>query len=432
MKARAQSATSQFPKEQSEHQERNELQIKQLDDTRNLRKYIKKLENKISEQAKKLQTETARSNKLEVENKSLRASLYDANTERNKEKKLRIEQQSLIEGLHQKCKTLEQISTDRLFQIDKLKRELSKAQAVANTNTNSHRKLRDSLTRLQKLNQELSRELQVEKELRRDQDQLTHLKQTIRAQAAYIEELKSSKSGLISEAGVQELYDALREKLVLAKPSHKQMLLDLFTRLKRIKSRFLEASKPNQGKISKEMYGYVIRTGEEIHFYNLENGVYRVQLDDSPVEMDLPVKAELIHEHEVKIVKNYTYHYIPKASRAVRGRYKRQNTEFTDLPTMPTGIKVLIIGSRNRTNYTRILTEYGVMIEWYDGYEESPEALKSKREGAQIVIICTGHSPHFVLDLFPHDDPRVEKIYRENANSIYHRIRYNAIKQGFM
>lgn len=68
----------------------------------------------------------------------------------------------------------------------------------------------------------------------------------------------------------------------------------------------------------------------------------------------------------------------------------------------------------------------------YNGYEESPVALKSKGEGVQVVIICTDHSPHLVLDLFQPDDTRVEKIYRENVNSIYHRIRYNAIKQGLM
>jgi len=433
LKARTPEDKSQYLNEQPDHEKDGVLLFKQQDDNRELKKKIKKLENRMNEQAQKLQTVIAKSSRLEAENKSLRTSLYEANTEWNKEKKLGLEKQAYIERLNQKCKALEQENTDKLAQVEKLKVELAKAQTLTNTNTTGHRKLRDSLNQLHKLNQELSRELQIEKEIRSDLDQLTHLKQTIRAQATYIQELKSSKSGLISEASVQELYSAMRDKLVLAKPTHKKMLLDLFNNLNSIKLRFVEASRPsNHHASSKVKYGYLIKTGEEVHFYNLENGVYRVQSGDNSYESDLPVKAEMINEHEVSIVKQYTYHYVPKASNAVRRKYKKQSTESTALPMISTGIKVLIIGSKNRSSYTRALTEYGFIIEWYDGYEESPEALKSKRDGVQVVIICTGHSPHFVLDLFQSDDPRVEKIYRENANSIYHRIRYNAIKLGLM
>lgn len=364
IKAKVQKEKSQPSMKQPDHEREDGYLIKMQNENRELRKRNKKLESSISEQAQKLQTVKAKSGRLETENKSLRTSLYEANTGLIKEKKLGVEKQMHIEQLIQKLKVLEDTKNEELLLIEKLKRELSKAQALANTNTEGYRKLHVSMSQLQKLNQELSRKLQREKEMRGDQDQVTHFKQTVRTQAAYIQELKRSQSKLISEASVQGLYDAIREKLVLAKPSHKKMLLDLFNRLKRIKGRFLDASRPDQYVNSKELYGYVIRSGEEFHFYNLDNGVFRVQSGDKMFESDLPVKAQMIHEHEVSIVKQYTYHYVPKAANAVRRRYKRQSAESAVVPTnsISKGIKVLIVGSQNRAAYTRILTDFGFNI----------------------------------------------------------------------
>lgn len=402
---------------------------RQQEDNRGLKKHIKKLEHKMSGQERKLQASRVKSSKLEMENKALRSNLYEVSIELNTEKKASVERQLRLDIFTKKCNYLEELNADQSVQIEKLKQELARAQSLANSN--GPHKLRDSLHRLQKENQVLLRELQTEREFRMDQDQLSLLKHTIRTQAAYLQQLKRSNSGMILEASVQELFDALRTKLVLAKPSHRAMLLDLYNRLKRIKSRFHETSNSEQLRSSKEMYGYIIKTGEDLHFYNLENGVYKVCPGEGIYEPELPVKAKMIRENEVSIVKQYSYHFVPRTSSSVRVRQQVQRTDNT-IPIHSTGIRVLVIGSRNRSKYTRLLKDHGFYVDWYDGYEESPEALKSKRNSVQVVIICTGHSPHFVYDLFEPDDPRVEKVYRENANSIYHRIRYNGIKQGLL
>ncbi|SDT08774.1 hypothetical protein SAMN05444162_3051 [Paenibacillaceae bacterium GAS479] len=428
LKAKAQNADRKSPIDQNIRNQ-DSLEGKQ-EDNRGLKKHIKNLENKMSGQEQKLQAFRAKSSKVEIENKALRSNLYEVSTELNNEKKASLDRQSQLDKLTQKCKDLEETNAAQSVQMEKLKQELSRVQSLANSN--GPYKLRDSLHRLQKENQALLRELQIEREFRMDQDQLSLLKHTIRTQAANLQQLKNSNSGMISEASIQELFDALRTRLVLAKPSHRAMLLDLYNRLKRIKSRFHEAPGFGQPSSSKEMYGYIIKTGKDLHFYNLENGVYKVCPGEGVYEPDLPVKVKMIHEHEVSIVKQYSYHFVPSTSISVRVRQKIQLTENTIVPIHSTGIRVLVIGSRNRSKYTKLLKECGFYVDWYDGYEESPEALKSKRNNVQVVIICTGHSPHFVYDLFEPDDPRVEKVYRENANSIYHRIRYNGIRQGLL
>ncbi|MEC0269728.1 hypothetical protein [Paenibacillus anseongense] len=416
----------------------SELLTKLKSENQELKKQVKKLENRINEQAQKTQNLAAKSARLDAENKSLRTSLYETSTELKKEKRAIENKQDYIEMLERKCKIFEEKAVHMQNQLVSVRGELARTQALTNTNSNSYKSLRESMNKLQKLNGELTLQLETEKQFREDQDQLEKFKQIIRSQAAHIHELKLPQSGLISKANVQELYDALREKLDLAKPTHKHMLVELFNRLKRIKRRFqVDVREPDHLVDSRMLYGYVMKTGDEYHFYSLENGLYRVHAHDSTFETDLPVKAEIIHEYEVRIVKQYSYHFVPRGSSSIKGSNKASNLESkkgNDNPfaLLSNPINVLIIGSKNRSKYIKSLAKYGFTINWYDGYEESPEVLKSKREGIDVVIICTGHSPHFVLDLFQDDDARVEKVYKENVNSIYHRIRYNAIKQGLM
>jgi len=93
---------------------------------------------------------------------------------------------------------------------------------------------------------------------------------------------------------------------------------------------------------------------------------------------------------------------------------------------------VLILGAQKRNAYLKALGQSNLQADWYDGFEESPQVLKQKWKVADIIIVCTRHVPHFVLDIVDKQDARVECLDRDNAKSLLVRIRYTAVKLGMI
>ncbi|NMM63081.1 DUF2325 domain-containing protein [Clostridium sp. P21] len=96
------------------------------------------------------------------------------------------------------------------------------------------------------------------------------------------------------------------------------------------------------------------------------------------------------------------------------------------------GLKILIVGSRNKMLYREMLRNFGCKVYWHDPFEESSERLKTKFEKCDVVILCARHISHDVHFDINSKEAKVGVLNRDNRETLFGLVRYMAIKMGLI
>lgn len=82
---------------------------------------------------------------------------------------------------------------------------------------------------------------------------------------------------------------------------------------------------------------------------------------------------------------------------------------------------VLVFAGRFKARYKDYLENYGYKVDVYDGFSESTYNLRSRVKKANVILICTKHVPHMVLDFVETNDKRVIKLTVDNKEMLGYR-----------
>ncbi|WP_309119921.1 hypothetical protein [Paenibacillus sp.] len=401
-----------------------------LRQNRRLKQSVKSLEKSEAAKSTKLAA-------LQASNRALSRELKAAKMERYQANEAWRENQCQVNALK-----------DRLAQLEQAGRELSNERWLM------ERKV-DELYKMNRRHQEASQQMrrtiaQAAIKARQRKLQLKELEKRLESSRSLMEQaqfhadrIRQLEQELASEQGklqpVELLVEQLLGKLDLTRSSHEAVAEKLQWKLKRMLHTLRSLREHPMG-MEQRMYihGYIMKSQNDHYFYDLEQNMYSIESDGGEWESDLPARAVRIDEDRVRILKQYSYHYSPpgtrnrvhsgQASRPAREESGSRSVDFI----FPNQLKVLLLGSRNRTPYIRALERSNVEVDWFDGYEEDPHVLKQKWGASQIIIVCTRHVPHFVLDIVNRHEDRVQCMDRDNIKSLLVRVRHTALKLGLM
>ncbi|WP_079914152.1 hypothetical protein [Paenibacillus sp. 32352] len=400
-----------------------------------LKRVIEKLEKAGAAKTEKLSSLQTTNQHLNRDLKAFKTELYFAK-EKDKEAVRQLEQ------LNGRIRQLELVNRQKKDETQLEYQNLLEQKTSDLTNNN--RKLEAENLQLKRTISRLGYEnsgykYQLKNEMEYNLNRINGLQELVEEQAKqikYLEELNE----IGANQQVVQICGTLLKKLDLRKASHQAAAEELQRELKRM----LEKSRcPEQRSLDLDhklyIHGYVVQAEEDYLFYDLEQRVYRILTDGIELKSDLPAKAYRIDDDTVKVAKQYSYHYAPQSISRRRKKTnpasalstKEQNSHQAPL-IFSRKLKVLVLGARNRNNYIRKLEDCNLQADWFDGYEESPEVLKQKWGAAQIIIVCTRHVPHFVLNILDRRDKRVECLAQDNVKSLLVRVRYTAVKLGLI
>ena len=183
-------------------------------------------------------------------------------------------------------------------------------------------------------------------------------------------------------------------------------------------------------------FGYIIEWDFELIFIDANGNKYELSMFPHNIRdiIEIPVKA-YIREGKALIIDTYDYTDEQTAeSGKVLDKTKRtvQSLEQEMQPFVKP-FTVLIVGSIGKCKHYRYtLQSLGLEVLTYDSFEESPQRLKEKYEKADIVIVCTSHIRHFVIDIIDVHENKVTQIEKDSVMTIYARTRFMAIQLGLL
>lgn len=177
-------------------------------------------------------------------------------------------------------------------------------------------------------------------------------------------------------------------------------------------------------------YGFIALNNNEQYIFKSISGEEFLIISTLTKKLspDSPAKANIVNS-EAKILKTYedkdklqtkdgveNYKKLNKLKLIYEDLYKH-NEVFNNFT-------ILIVGSRNKVQYTRILSKVGFNVTWFNPFEESENRLKDKIKYADVVIVCTRHISHSVLDIVDLHHRKTQLIKRDNNETILARVRY--------
>lgn len=170
--------------------------------------------------------------------------------------------------------------------------------------------------------------------------------------------------------------------------------------------RVLEKEKPEEFKL-----GYISKKGSVWYFFeiNAEEDTYPIyevvgNTSNSKFQQELPVKCFIKEKGKVVVVDVYTQHELPeKMEKPTKPKEKKEKKHYLYFGEA----KVLIVGSRNLADYQQRLIKHGLEVDTHNPFEESYTRLEGKCKRADIVLVCTSHISHSVMD---HIDKKQEKV----------------------
>jgi len=183
-------------------------------------------------------------------------------------------------------------------------------------------------------------------------------------------------------------------------------------------------------------FGYIIEWDFELIFIDANGNKYELSMFPHNIRdiIEIPVKA-YIREGKALIIDTYDYTDEQTAeSGKVLDKTKRtaQSLEQEMQPFVKP-FTVLIVGSIGKCKHYRYkLQSLGLEVLTYDSFEESPQRLKDQYEKADIVIVCTSHIRHFVLNIIDVHENKVTQIEKDSVMTIYARTRFMAIQLGLL
>ncbi|MBU7006183.1 hypothetical protein [Phosphitispora fastidiosa] len=401
---------------------------------KNVRAVKDKLEKKVAKMANQL-TELRKAKKdLELKVRLAQLKVTKMTEDISTRNQILSERQRKVTELTEKIKSLQrEIGTSSDKCIEKENKHLEYRR----------KKVTEDNRRLRQMNQELKEQINfLEEEVRKlqsndlNQDNLklrNKLNEALILANSFRRKYYSLKREIEKGYPVSKLLFLLDEKLGMDNITEYEPLYRLLSKMIRMK-KFLRShtrhiAKRNNNAVEVVM-GYILYSHEQHWFASLNGQAYR--LDISPEELgatdDLPASA-VISNGKARIKTIYPFEHnndfsgiTPTVNRS--RKHKESNSKCSDDRDEFRGIKILIVGSRNKEKYSRALSDLGANVTWHNPYEDGENALMGKLSSANVVILCQRHIPHGILDSADITDPRVELVSRDNVTVIIARIRF--------
>lgn len=216
--------------------------------------------------------------------------------------------------------------------------------------------------------------------------------------------------------------------------------------LKTFKQNNIISKIKNKQKQDNAIFGYVIYNEKQKYYLHAMDGKqYKIitLLDESSI--DMPVKARIENE-QAQIIKIY-FPEIDEghiSQNMFVGSYTIQNAQNREkiskldiidkekIKAELQEITVLIIGSKHKDKYKNMLLQYGMNVLWHDSFEENENRILDKVNKADIVIICTSHIKHAVMNILNEEknNPKIQLIEKDTSDAILARIRFGLITMG--
>lgn len=187
------------------------------------------------------------------------------------------------------------------------------------------------------------------------------------------------------------------------------------------------------------MFGYLMHNESNVLTFRCIDGKnydvkYNEDLEKNCVCVSgAPVKVKMIDETRVSVIKVYDDKPAYKQSLIVKkidiNKVKLQKTTMR-INKEFAGKKVLLVGQMFKDIYTKTLRIRGADVVWHEAYSDNPKRLKGLLGWADVVVICTSHCPHAVINIIEAVDAsymesqKYQLIELDNARNVIHRVRY--------
>lgn len=89
--------------------------------------------------------------------------------------------------------------------------------------------------------------------------------------------------------------------------------------------------------------------------------------------------------------------------------------------------RALVIGSQRMNQYRERLNKHGLEVELHNPFEEHESRIKEKVDRADVVVVCTSHISHSVLDHLDLEMKKVELIEKDTEEKIAIRTRFSLV-----
>lgn len=175
------------------------------------------------------------------------------------------------------------------------------------------------------------------------------------------------------------------------------------------------------------VFGYIGETPDGWVFFDLNYHSYRILNEPiiHPLQEGKPAKALVLNETYVQVCQAFDVE--PTEMKTTRHKRKqalhKKEVDEEDYPFFG-AYDVLIIGSRNQNGYTKRLEKHGVNVMWHNPFEEGYKRLQGKYQKADVVLVCTRHIPHAVLDHIDKKAKKVALLDRDNEEIVASRLYY--------
>ncbi len=398
---------------------------------KNVRAVKDKLEKKVAKMANQLTELRKAKNDLEAKVRLAQLKVSKMAEDISIQNQILSERERKVTKLTEKIKSLQQ--------------EIGTSSGKGIETENKHleyrrKKVTEDNRRLRQMNQELKEQINsLEQEVRKlqsndlNQDNLklmNKLNEALILANSFRRKYYSLKREIEKGYPVSKLLFLLDEKLGMDNITEYEPLYRLFSKMIRMK-KFLRRytgymAKSNNGSVEVVM-GYILYSHEQHWFASLNGQAYRLDISSEELGAtdDLPASA-VINDGKARIKTIYPIEYnndFPGPNPTVNRSRKHKELNSDDIHEFQ-GIKILIVGSRNKEKYLKALSDLGAKVTWHNPYEDGENALMGKLSSANVVILCQRHIPHGILDIADITDPRVELVSRDNVTVIIARIRF--------
>jgi hypothetical protein len=256
-----------------------------------------------------------------------------------------------------------------------------------------------------------------------------------------IEQYKKKIKTLSTGGGVDiDYYNEKVSNYALENSKLRQQILELEQKNNKLSERLLfEVSKKDDESfnnlIHKRSYGILQNIEGKTYFIDVEGNKTIADVENIKFEEGVPcrVKFEEIQVARIQRIYDENDKFVEKV-KSIDKEYKIKDNkeeflyEGVDYKNL---YNVLIIGSENKEQYTRVLKRIGLKVSWYDSFEGNVVRLRNMINRYDIVICCTNHCRHYASNLMTymaeHDVENQIKynlIENDNVYNIVGRTRY--------
>jgi len=367
-------------------------EIKNVNFTNDSKKEIKELKKRLEKANSKIREVKQESASIKLKNKEISLKLYQTN------KLLKEEQQK-----NKSLKEIIDLQNKKLEQIEHLNKHIEFLEKQLKNQKIQIQKLKSGIIIEKKTNKNLKSKI---KKLKNTDTHkiITNLQDTVTKKDATINKLKRKISSLSSSS---KIVQNTKEK----------------------KDTFLSQPIDEQVKSVEYLLGTICEENGIFLFKELEGNKYCLDNQETSYENGVPVQVEVIDSNTVKVVKIYSYELFNKNYVYLKTptRTKEEKQQYSeDLKD----INVLVIGSKFKNLYLEEMKKYKIKAEWFNPFEQNVNILNNLINKSDIVIVCTGHVSHSVIDHLDVNDIKNQLLYPDSKEKLIARIRYTAEMLG--